>query len=450
MRFGLREKMLAIPAIALAIIVVADAALVDQHAGNAIVWISAVTIVVGAAALAGIWAALSRLVVRPLSSLKSVIHDINEQGDPVLEVPVRSADEFGELSAEINALLHGIGGRDRQLQQYATELREAHDRLEARLERASDELREQSERCRAAEQQRDQMQSELKEASRKAGLADISTSVLHNVGNVLNSVNVTATLLKQKLSRNHIDSLTKAIGLVKDHRSELQTYLDGDPQGSQLLPYLDKLTLTMAADQEKLIQDTDSLMGHVDHIKEIVSVQQSLARVTGAVETFDIASVIEDSLKINMAGLARHGVTLVRQFEPGVMVEADRHKVIQVLVNLISNAKYAIDETGKDGVLTVTVDRPGDDTVAISVTDTGMGVAPEHREMLFRHGFTTRKEGHGFGLHASAVAAGQLHGTITVHSDGPGQGATFTLNLPTTPPRRESCTVAALQSQPDC
>jgi two-component system NtrC family sensor kinase len=266
---------------------------------------------------------------------------------------------------------------------------------------------------------------------------------------VLNSVNVTATLLKQKLSRHHLGALAKAIGLLKDHRTDVQKYLDEDPQGSQLVPFLDKLSLTMADDQEKLIRDTDNLMAHVDHIKEIVSVQQSLARVSGAVETFDITTAIEDSLKINLAGLARHGVSVVKQYEPGVMVEADRHKVIQILVNLISNAKYAIHETGKDGVLTVTLDRPDDDTLAISVTDTGVGVTPENRSKLFRHGFTTRKEGHGFGLHASAVAAQQLHGNITVHSDGPNQGATFTLNLPVSPPRRESCPVAAAQTQRD-
>jgi signal transduction histidine kinase len=452
MRFKLREKMLVIAAIVLVILVAVNATLailVDQRINSLVVWIVAVTIISGAAVLVGVWAMTSLFVVRPLSSLMAVIHGINEQGILDQEVPVRSSDEVGELGTAVNALLRGISSRDRQMRQDVDELREACDLLEERLAHANQSLREQSERCCAAEQQCEAMQSELVEASRKAGMADIATSVLHNVGNVLNSVNVTATLLKQKLSRHHIGALTKAIELLKSHRAELQTYLDRDPQGSQLVPYLDKLSLTMAADQEKLIQDTDNLMANVDHIKEVVSVQQSLARVTGSVETFDIASVIEDALKINLAGLARHGVSVVKQYDPGLIVEADRHKIIQVLVNLISNAKYAIHETGRDGVLTITVDRPDDDTVAISVTDTGMGIAPENKPKLFRHGFTTRKEGHGFGLHASAVAAQQLHGNITVYSDGPDQGATFTLNVPTTPPRSESCQVAAAQNQQD-
>jgi C4-dicarboxylate-specific signal transduction histidine kinase len=456
MHFRLREKTLVIPAIVSAILVAIDVALVNQRVGSLVVWISAVTIVSSVAVLVGLWAVLSRLVVRPLSSLTSLIRDVHERGSLDQDLPVHSSDEVGELSAAINALLHGIKDRDGQMQLQVDELRESYNRLEERVaERAAELAHVKASLCkeidlrREADKQREAMHNELREASRKAGMADIATSVLHNVGNVLNSINVTATLLKQKLSKHHIGSLTKAVDLLKSHRADAQKYLDEDPQGSQLVPFLDKLSLTMAADQEKLIQDTDNLMSHVDHVKEIVSVQQSLARVSGAVETFDITTAIEDSLKINLAGLARHGVTVVKEYEPGLMVEADRHKVIQILVNLISNAKYAIHETERDGVLTVTVDRPDDDNLAISVTDTGVGIAPENRSKLFRHGFTTRKEGHGFGLHASAVAAQQLHGNITVQSDGPNQGATFTLNLPTTPPRSEQCPVAAAQNQHD-
>ena len=433
----------------------------DIHGGDVdsralAIWFGVVAVVSGVAVFLAVWATMSLRVIRPLSSLLSVIRDINEHGNLQQEVPVRSADEVGELGAAINALLHGIGGRDQQLQRQVCELRETHDQLEqqvaectAELMQANEALQDEMDRRRTAEHEREAMEDELQDASRKAGMADIATSVLHNVGNVLNSINVTATLLKQKLSRHHLGALGKAIDLLKDHRADLQKYLDEDPQGSQLVPYLDKLAATMSTDQEKLIQDTDSLMAHVDHVKEIVNVQQSLARVTGSVETFDIVTAIEDSLKINLAGLARHGVTVVKQYEPGQMVEADRHKLIQILVNLISNAKYAIHETGRDGVVTITLDRPDDDTVAISVADTGAGIAAEHREMLFRHGFTTRKEGHGFGLHASAAAAKQLHGCISVHSDGPNLGATFTLSVPTSPPRSESCTVAVAQTQQD-
>jgi signal transduction histidine kinase len=121
----------------------------------------------------------------------------------------------------------------------------------------------------------------------------------------------------------------------------------------------------------------------------------------------------------------------VRQlrFLPPVMT--DKHKVLMILVNLISNAKYAMDETPADQrILTVKMDVPAADKVRIEIRDNGMGIAQEMVTRIFQYGFTTRKDGHGFGLHSSALAAQELGGSLSVHSEGPGCGATFTLELP--------------------
>jgi two-component system NtrC family sensor kinase len=145
--------------------------------------------------------------------------------------------------------------------------------------------------------------------------------------------------------------------------------------------------------------------------------------------------LVEDALRLNAGAVERHRVTVVREYEPAPPVSVDRHKVLQILVNLIRNSKYALDERGHtDKVMTFRIRRVGAERIAISVIDNGVGIRPENLQRIFEHGFTTRKHGHGFGLHSGALAAKELCGSLTAHSDGPGKGAAFTLELPIAPP----------------
>ena len=148
-------------------------------------------------------------------------------------------------------------------------------------------------------------------------------------------------------------------------------------------------------------------------------------------EKVNPADLVENAVRMNAGALARHGVELVHEYEPNLPeITVDKHKVLQILVNLISNAKYACDDSRRDDRrLTVRVTN-GDHRVRIAIVDNGIGILPENLTRIFNHGFTTRKEGHGFGLHSGALAAKELGGSLTVHSDGPGQGATFMLELP--------------------
>jgi len=158
--------------------------------------------------------------------------------------------------------------------------------------------------------------------------------------------------------------------------------------------------------------------------------QQSYARRGGVIDTLDIRVLVEDSLRMNEGAFSRHGVVLSRDFEDVPPIRVDKHKVLQILVNVIRNAKYACDEA-KAGERRVTVRvRAANDSVLISVIDTGVGIPKENLNRIFNHGFTTRPDGHGFGLHSSALAAKALGGSLHAESAGPGQGATFTLTLP--------------------
>ena len=170
---------------------------------------------------------------------------------------------------------------------------------------------------------------------------------------------------------------------------------------------------------------------NVDHIKEIVGMQQNYARIAGATETLQMADLVEDALSLHARALLRHDVEVIREYDPTVpRVTVEKHKVLQILVNLIHNAKYACDAAKRaEKRLTVRVGQGGD-CVRIAVVDNGIGIPAENLTKIFSHGFTTRAAGHGFGLHSAALAAREMGGVLRVHSDGVDQGATFTLEIP--------------------
>jgi signal transduction histidine kinase len=274
-------------------------------------------------------------------------------------------------------------------------------------------------------------QGQLLEASRQAGMAEVATSVLHNVGNVLNSVNISAALVAGQVRQSKAGHLVKAAALLQAHAAKLAD----DPKAQQLPGYLTQLAQHLAAERAQLLRELDSLTQNIEHIKQIVTMQQRHAKTGGVIETVPVAELVEDALRLNAGALARHGVEIVRDHGAAPPVTVDRHKVLQILVNLIRNAKYALDESGRaDKRLTLRIGKNGEPFVKIEVADNGVGIPPENLTRIFQHGFTTRKDGHGFGLHSGALAAQEMGGTLTVHSDGPGQGATFTLALPCQPP----------------
>ena len=277
------------------------------------------------------------------------------------------------------------------------------------------------------------LNKELIEASRAAGMAEVATGVLHNVGNVLNSVNLGVARVRDRLEATRLTHLRKVVELFAQHQHDLPVFLGSTPQGQGVPGFLARLTQHLEEENQQTRADLDVLVEHVDHIKQIVSMQQSYARVFGVVETLHPAHLVEDAIRLNVDSYARHRVTIERHVDSTRTIAADRHKVLQILVNLLRNAKQAITEANPaDRRVTIRIADTGADRISISVTDTGAGISPENVAKVFRHGFTTKKHGHGFGLHSSALAAREMNGQLSVHSDGPARGATFTLDLPTT------------------
>ncbi|MGA2747500.1 MAG: two-component regulator propeller domain-containing protein [Verrucomicrobiota bacterium] len=271
----------------------------------------------------------------------------------------------------------------------------------------------------------------LVEASRHAGMAEVATNVLHNVGNVLNSVNVSTTLVSERLRRLQISNLTMAARLLREHSNDLGRFLTADEKGRRLPEYLEQVAQHLGREQTGLLAEIKELARNVEHINEIVAMQQTYATASGVSEIVQPADLVEDALRMNREGGARHSVKITREFTPVPPITVDRHKVIQILVNLLQNAIHACGQNDPGArQVVVRINPAGSAGVRIQVADNGIGIPPENLTRIFSHGFTTRKNGHGFGLHSGALAATELGGALTVFSGGSGKGATFTLELP--------------------
>jgi signal transduction histidine kinase len=306
----------------------------------------------------------------------------------------------------------------------------AHKNSEGELEYFSTVMRDMTER-RAAEEALRLSQQKLLETSRLAGMAEVATGVLHNVGNVLNSVNVSAGLVVEKLRRSKAPKLAKAAALLTSHNGDLAEYLTRDVNGQKLPGYLAKLGEFFVAENVELLHEVDQLGRNIEHIKEVVAMQQSYAKVSGVFENLPAHQLVEDAIAMNIGAFERHGVVVERQFSAVPLIRVDRHKVLQILINLIRNAKYALDDVQRiDKQIILSISAADERTVRIVVSDNGIGISPENLTRIFAHGFTTREDGHGFGLHSGALAARSMGGALSVASAGVGQGATFTLELP--------------------
>lgn len=283
----------------------------------------------------------------------------------------------------------------------------------------------------AAAEKLDQLNRQVQEASRLAGMAEVATGVLHNVGNVLNSVNVSATLIADRVRSAPIMELTQVVESLKANAARLPEFLVMDPMGQQLPQYVEAVQKVLVEEQKELLQESGQLRSNVEHIKEIVAMQQTYARTVGCREIVAASELLENAVRLHAAALARHGVTVRWDAASRALVHVDRHKTLQILLNLVANAKQALDAGGsQEKQLTLRVGTTPQHRALIEVEDNGVGIAPDHLTRIFARGFTTRAGGHGFGLHMSALSATEMGGSLRVSSAGLGHGACFTLELP--------------------
>ena len=342
------------------------------------------------------------------------------------------------LELEGRPVLHCIHHDITERKRAEEALRIAHQELEQRVEDRTEELRraiielnEEIASRKKAQQELESTHHQLVEASRHAGMAELASGILHNVGNVINSVNVSSTLISDKVRNSKTADLARAVALMEAHADDLPGFFAHNPKGKLLFQFLSSLAEHLAAEQKDMLQELASLRENIEHVRDIVTMQQSCSKASGFRESLPVVELVEQAVRLHAGSMKRSQIQVIRDYAEVPPVPTEKHKVLQILVNVIRNAQHALEENQQaDRRLILHVGANGNNRVKISVTDNGMGIAPENLSRLFQHGFTTRKDGHGFGLHSSTLAAKELGGILTAQSDGLGKGATFTLELP--------------------
>ncbi len=303
----------------------------------------------------------------------------------------------------------------------------ARKKVEAELERHREHLEELVEQ-RTAELM--ETRDRLVQSSRKAGMADIASSVLHNVGNALNGVTVSVGMIREGLSDSKLGGVQKVMELVDANSDDLGGFFTADPRGQKALQYLHQLGTTLTQEQRDALELMGELEMRVHQIEAIVESQQAYAAADSFSEPCDLREVVADAIQIHRAALPQPGGTLASDLDSLPRVSVDKHRIIHILIALLSNAEQARDEA-KAGEHSIAVRLKAEGTDAlIQVEDNGVGIGPDDLEQMFSSTFSTRGEGHGFGLHNSANAANSMGWKLAARSDGQGQGATFELRIP--------------------
>lgn len=271
----------------------------------------------------------------------------------------------------------------------------------------------------------------LMETAHSAGMAEVAAEVLHNVGNALNSINVSAATVIEKLSKSEIDNLTKLAELLCEHSNNLEDFLKNDPQGKHIPTYLSELSKHLTSQQNETIERLDAIIKNVRQVRDIVKMQQTYTGIEKHQDSVMLNELIENAIEINNAGLQRQSVEVIREYDDIGSILIDRQRCLQTLVNLIDNAENSLSKSDNDlKVLKIRTVKTNGSKLRIEVCDNGVGIAPTELNSIFDRGFTTKQAGRGFGLHSSLLAAKDMQGSLVAQSDGIGKGATFILELP--------------------
>lgn len=268
------------------------------------------------------------------------------------------------------------------------------------------------------------------ETARQLGMAEVAASVLHNVGNVLNSINVSTNLIAEKVAHSKLDGLENLRTLINDHKQDIGAFITHDPRGSKIPEFLNKLADYWNNEQRMLSDEIIVLTKNIHHIRDIISMQEGLTKIKGFEHIILLDEVISEAILITGLDTANQFI-IEKKYEPIKSIITDKVKLLQILVNIFSNAKDALRESSEQRkLIAIKLSKIDKNNIAIEITDNGVGILPKNIKKIFSYGFTTKKTGHGYGLHTCAIAMNEIGGTIRAESKGAGEGATFILEFP--------------------
>ena len=278
-------------------------------------------------------------------------------------------------------------------------------------------------------------------AAHKAGMAEIATGVLHDVGNVLNSISVSCDMIAGVARQDTVEGMAQANAVLREHEAELGTFLTTEGRAHKLLELYAYVETALLEDKTQILDEATRLQGKVRLIREIITTQQDNAKLGLFFQEIAVSDAVRDALALQKTHLENHDIELQLTCDSSLTLTTQKTKLVYILVNLINNAVDAlkgVDAAQCRRVLRVEAGSSADGRgLVLTVSDNGVGIAPENLTSIFEHGFTTKAKGHGFGLHTCANFMNEIGGRITAHSDGLGTGSTFRLELALERPETE-------------
>ena len=357
-----------------------------------------------------------RAVATPLAALARAAGAVTERRDYTVRATPGGPAEVAAVAEAFNTMLVEIGRRDAELARQLTVLdREMHERE-------------------AAEASLRQSTRELLRLSHEAGMSEVASGVLHNIGNALNSINVSAELLADHLRVRAASSISTLRDFFHAPPAKAAPVFESHPDGPGVRAFAGSLSQHAQSHLHAAALELATLRTGVAHLKEVVARQQTLAKSVRRSEPFDLREAVQEAVLLDKTtGHAASTHLLLEQSHEGsTLVHADRSAVVQILVNLLANARAAVAHT-RAPLIRIHLGPPTATHLPLALTDNGVGIPADQLLSIFSYGFTTKAGGHGFGLHNAAITARLLGGTLRVHSEGLGRGATFTLELPRKP-----------------
>ncbi len=268
--------------------------------------------------------------------------------------------------------------------------------------------------------------------AKQAGMAEVARSVIHNIGNVLNGATTSISILEERLQKTAYKQFSALMPLLQEHQSSLSEYLTQDAKGKKIPDYLIVLGNSMQKDYERIVAETQNISQCIHHIKQIICTQESVSSVCAIREQVVLSEILNISINFFHNNISKNNIVIQKDYQEDKSILIEQASLMQILVNLIKNAidSVVMNTQEQNKKIDISIKQLSKVLIIISVADNGLGILPENINKIFSFGFTTKPDGHGFGLHNCALKAKEMGGSLQAQSDGIGKGAIFILTLP--------------------
>lgn len=281
------------------------------------------------------------------------------------------------------------------------------------------------------EEEKQKLHEQLLDTSRQLGMAEVASDVLHNVGNVLNSINVSIGVVSDIVTKSLAGDVKRVSQLLEKYGDDLGSFFSTNPKGAQVPGYLKSLAEQLLEEQRLALSELGRLRENTAQAQHCVAAQQELAKPNELTESISLIELVEEALGRHQGLFEKSHILVEREFQDLPRIFLDKRQVLEVVADMIENACQAMESTEtRELTLRVRQINGPPDSARIEVQDTGMGIPQEDLTRIFGQGFTTKEQGRGSSLHAGALVAKNLGGALRADSGGRGCGALFSLDLP--------------------